>query len=83
MRAPRTDVKATDKQVLSYIREYHAQNVCSPTFRVLMDAFGYSSPATLQSRISRLISQGLLKRLPGTRGVVVTEKGLRSLEYEH
>lgn len=82
MRAARTDVKATDKQVLRYIEEYRILNWCSPTFRVLMNKFGYSSPATLQSRITRLISQGLLKRLPGSRGVVVTEKGLRSLEYE-
>ncbi len=51
------------RQVLDLVRESLATRGVAPTLQEIADAFGYSSTATAQKHVQRLIDKGLLRRL--------------------
>jgi DNA-binding MarR family transcriptional regulator len=51
-----------------------------PTIRELGHALGVSSTCTVQRHVESLVRKGHLRRLPGARGIALTEAGQRALE---
>ena len=51
-----------------------------PTIRELGHALGVSSTCTAQRHVESLVRKGHLRRIPGARGIALTEAGKQMLE---
>ena len=65
--------KASDDEIVGYIRRYRAERGYSPSIRDIAVAFGYDSPSTVKHRLGVLREQGrvtYVDRVPRTVKVV-------------
>lgn len=52
--------KATDDEIIEFIDWYIGMHGYSPTVRDVMQAFGYTSPGSVQIRLKRMRRDGLI-----------------------
>jgi SOS-response transcriptional repressor LexA len=62
-------------QLLGYLKKYCEEEKRSPSYREMMLAMGLGSVAPIQSRIRCLERHGLIRRLPGARGIIPVSTG--------
>ena len=61
-------------QILDYIKQYIQSNGSAPTLRLIADAIGVSSLATIHEHLATLERKGLIKRKIGkTRAIEITK----------
>ncbi len=61
-------------QILDYIKQYIQSNGSAPTLRLIADAIGVSSLATVHEHLTTLEKKGLIKRKIGkTRAIEITK----------
>jgi repressor LexA len=59
------------KEVLDFIKQFHAENKYPPSIRQICSAINLSSPATVHVHINHLVDKGFIKR---------SKEGNRALE---
>ena len=62
------------QQVLEYIRQTVAERGYPPSVREIGEAVGLSSPSTVHSHLSALVSAGAIKRDPTTRAIMIVDE---------
>lgn len=72
------------KKVLSFIRDYRAENRISPTIREISEAMGFASPVGSACHLTALRKKGMLVLAKGektkARATLLTRLGEESLE---
>lgn len=70
------DISARQREILDYIRETVADRGYPPSVREIGDAVGLSSPSTVHSHLSTLVTAGYLRRDPSKpRAIEVLDTG--------
>ena len=71
MRQKTDGLTKKQKEVLEFIKQYHAENKYPPSIRQICSAINLSSPATVHVHINHLVDKGFIKR---------SKEGNRALE---
>ena len=71
MRQKTEGLTKKQKEVLSFIKQFHAENKYPPSIRQICSAINLSSPATVHVHINHLVNKGFIKR---------SKEGNRALE---
>ncbi len=64
------DLTKRQKDILDYIKKFHAENKYPPSIRQICKALDLNSPATVHVHINNLIKKGLLKRSPSSNHAI-------------
>ena len=62
MRRKTEGLTKKQKEVLDFIKQFHAQNKYPPSIRQICSAINLSSPATVHVHINHLVDKGYIKR---------------------
>ena len=62
MRQKTEGLTRKQKEVLDFIKQFHAQNKYPPSIRQICSAINLSSPATVHVHINHLVEKGYIKR---------------------
>ena len=65
MRTKTEGLTKKQKDVLDYIKKFHAENKYPPSIRQICSAINLSSPATVHVHINHLVDKGYIKRSNG------------------
>ena len=71
MRQKTDGLTKKQKEVLEFIKQFHADNKYPPSIRQICSAINLSSPATVHVHINHLVDKGYIKR---------SKEGNRALE---
>ena len=65
MRQKTDGLTKKQKEVLEFIKQFHAENKYPPSIRQICSAINLSSPATVHVHINHLVDKGFIKRSKG------------------
>ena len=71
MRQKTDGLTKKQKEVLEFIKQFHAENKYPPSIRQICNAINLSSPATVHVHINHLVDKGYIKRSKEGKGVYV------------
>lgn len=64
------DLTNRQKDILDFIKKFHAENKYPPSIRQICHALNLSSPATVHVHVNNLIKKGFLKRSPSSNHAI-------------
>jgi repressor LexA len=65
------DTTERQRQVLEFIREYHAEHGYAPTAREIQTQFGFASVTAAVNHLAALERKKLIRRTPGVQRSIV------------